>query len=353
MTINLQTLKCSECGGGTLQRSGLNQYTCAHCGSVSLVEDDVSDRLERVLEQVKGEAGRRLAAEQSVRNRRVGQSMALAVAAVVVLIMVFYGVMAYVADRNQPPGTYRPGGAATAARPIPIDGLKLEARQVLVGAPPAPQLLVLARNETGTALERPNIKAIFYDGNSRVGEDSESVPIGTLLPGETAPVLIKLPRDKTVTRQELQVDALSAPYWTTEGPPLRFTRVRLVQQGDELWLFGRLANARTDALAQVGIEVLVTLYDDAGVVVGFGRGPSLASEIKPGERSAAEARIERIGDRKAPVAAWDYRIDYSLTEGAGQVRKRVLGGGRVVRSAGAPELLPPSARLSSEVLLNQ
>ena len=56
MTIDLQTLKCGECGSSVLKRTGLNEYTCEHCGSVTLVEDNVSDRLERVLNQVKNEA---------------------------------------------------------------------------------------------------------------------------------------------------------------------------------------------------------------------------------------------------------------------------------------------------------
>eukprot|EP01036_Dinobryon_divergens_P008437 gene8437-11267_t len=55
MTIDLQTLKCGECGSSVLKRTGLNEYTCEHCGSVTLVEDNVSDRLERVLDQVKNE----------------------------------------------------------------------------------------------------------------------------------------------------------------------------------------------------------------------------------------------------------------------------------------------------------
>ncbi|SDZ11217.1 hypothetical protein SAMN05518669_12188 [Variovorax sp. YR634] len=353
MTIDLQTLKCGECGSSVLQRAGLNQYTCAHCGSMSVVEDDVSDRLERVLEQVKNEAGRRLAIEQSARSKSMARMIALGAAAVVVLVTGFFGVMAYVIDRNQPAGAYRPGGASTAQRTIPSEGLKLEARQVLVGngSSAKPQLLVIARNETGTALERPNVKAIFFDRDSRIGENSESVPIGTLMPGEMVPVLVKLPGDGTLTRQELQVDALSAPYWKIEGPPLQFTRVRLVQQDGETWLFGRLVNARKDEMALVGIEVLVTLYDGAGTVIGFGRGFSQASEIRPGERSAAEVRIERLGDRKVPVAAWDYRIDYNLTAGAQQVRNRVLSSNRVIRTTGAPEALPPSPQMSSQALL--
>lgn len=224
MTINLQTLKCGERGSGALQRSGLNQYACAHCGSVPIVEDNVSDRLEWVLEQVKEEAGRRLAVEQSARGRSAARSMA--------------------------------------PRTIPSEGLRLEARQVLAGSgsPAQPWLLVTARNERGTAIERPKVNAILYDRDNRIGEHSESMPIGTLMP---------------------RGDGAGA------------------DQAAEVWLFGLLANAR-----------------------------------------------------KVPIAARDYRIDYSLTEGAQQAKKRVLtSSSRVIRAAGAPETQGASQRLSSADLL--
>jgi hypothetical protein len=353
VTINLQTLKCGECGSGVLQRSGLNQYTCAHCGSVSIVEDDVSERLSRVLDQVKGEAARQLAAEQSARGRHVGKSLGIAAVAGVVLIIGVFVTTAFIVDRKEPSAAGRPAVASTMPRTIPLDGLKFDApRQVLVGSGSSarPRLLVMARNESGTALERPSVKAIFYDGESRIGERGESVPIGTLMPGESAPLLIELPSDRTVTRQELQVASLSAPYWRVEGPRLQFTRVRLVQQEGEVRLVGRIVNARKDTAALTGVEVLVTLYDDAGAVIGFGRGFSQASEIKPGERSAAEVRVERFGNRQVPIAAWDYRIDY-LSEGEQQGRKRVLSGNRVICTAGAPEVFHPSLHLGSEDLL--
>lgn len=356
MTINLQTLKCGECGSGALQRSGLNQYTCAHCGSVSIVEDDVSARLERVLEQVKNEAGRRLAAEQAARQQHVGRAMGIAAVAIAGLVVVVFAVTALLTGGRKDSGTVasRPRAVSSAPRSIPADGLKLDApRQVLVGSGSSarPRLLVVARNETGQPLERPSIKAVFYDGDSRIGERSESLPVGTLAPGESAPVLIDLPGDRNVTRQELQVSPLSAPYRSVEGPALKFARARLVQQDDNLRLVGRIVNDRKDRAMLAGVEVLATVYDDAGAVIGYGRGFSQANEIAPGERSAVDVRVERIGNRQAPVAAWDYRIDYNLIEDPQQGRTRVLGPARVVRTAAAPETFHPSLRLGSEDLL--
>ncbi len=62
-------------------------------------------------------------------------------------------------------------------------------------------------------------------------------------------------------------------------------------------------------------------------------------------------RIERFGSRQVPIAAWDYRIDYSLSDGEQQGRTRVLSSNRVIRTAGAPETFHASLRLGSEDLL--
>lgn len=348
MSINLQTLKCAECGSGVLRGSGLNQYVCAHCGSVSVVEDDVSERLDRVLEQVKDAAAERLSNEQSARSAQQLRIMAIAVGAFVVLGVATAVVSALLSKRAQ--GARGPVAAAI-DRTIPVDGLKLvDARQVLVGSGSSarPKLFVMARNETGKVLDAPRIEAVFYDGDNRLGNRTESLPVGLLLPGESSPLLIDLPSDKTPTRQTLQAQRLSAPHRTVEGPKLAFSRVRLVQQKDDVRLVGRLVNTLPDATL-AGAQVLATLYDDAGTVIGLGRGYMQATAIKPGERSAVEVRLDRFGG-SAPIAAWDYRIDHSL-DAVGGGRTAVITTDRVVRTASAPESFNPELRMSTDDLL--
>lgn len=348
MSINLQTLKCAECGSGVLRGSGLNQYVCAHCGSVSVVEDDVSERLDRVLEQVKDAAAERLSNEQSARSAQQLRIMAIAVGAFVVLGVATAVVSALLSKRAQ--GARGPVAAAI-DRTIPVDGLKLvDARQVLVGSGSSarPKLFVMARNETGKVLDAPRIEAVFYDGDNRLGNRTESLPVGLLLPGESSPLLIDLPSDKTPTRQTLQAQRLSAPHRTVEGPKLAFSRVRLVQQKDDVRLVGRLVNTLPDATL-AGVQVLATLYDDAGTVIGLGRGYMQATAIKPGERSAVEVRLDRFGG-SAPIAAWDYRIDHSL-DAVGGGRTAVITTDRVIRTASAPESFNPELRMSTDDLL--
>ncbi|MFM9925794.1 FxLYD domain-containing protein [Variovorax sp. H27-G14] len=357
MTIDLQTLKCGECGSSVLQRTGLNEYTCKHCGSVTLVEDNVSDRLERVLDQVKNEAGRQLAAEAALRQKLMLRKISIGVIVVLGVVLVGRAVEVFLASRHvsdasDASGAPRSMVAAVVDRTIPTDGVKLgEPRQVLVGSGSSaqPKLLVVARNDTGKALSRASIRAVYYDGDNRLDERSETLPIGVLQPGESAPALIDMPSGKNVTRQELRVQKLSEPYNAVQGPRMTLARARLVQQGERVRLVGRVMNDRKDATVLGGIEVLVTLYDDAGQVIGFGHGYGQANELAPGARTSVDVSIARFG-RAAAIAAWDYRIGYSTVEASGG-RAPVLSTDRVVRTAGGPESFNPDLRLGTDDLL--
>jgi hypothetical protein len=343
MTIDLQTLKCGECGSSALKRTGLNEYTCGHCGSVTLVEDNVSDRLERVLDQVKNEAGRRLAAEGALRQKLLLRKIGIGVIAVLGVVLVGRAIEVFL-DSRRPADSQQPVVASVVDRTIPADGLKLgEPRQVLVGSGSSavPKLLVVARNETGRPLSRTGIRAAYFDGDSRLDERTE--------PGESVPALIDMPHGKNVTRQELRVQKLSEPYNAVQGPRMAFSRVRLVQQGERVRLVGRIVNARKDTALLGGIDVLATLYDDAGQVIGFGHGYAQANELKPGAQTSVDLSIARFG-RAAAIAAWDYRIGYNTLDAAG-ARTPVLNADRVIRTAGGPEAFNPDLRLSTEDLL--
>ncbi len=350
MKIKHQTLKCAECGSSMLKSTGLNQYVCTHCGSVSVVEDDVSERLDRVLDQVKDAAGERLAAEQRMRQQQAIRTAVFVVGGLAVFMLLVLVVSIFVGDRG---GRNGQPAAAFIEKTIPVDQLRLgEVREVLVGhsSSARPKLLVVARNETGTVLERPGVEATFYNGETRLGNDSETFPGDVLMPGETVPVLLDLPSgDATATRHELKVERLSEPYRSVDGPRLTLQRARLVQQGpSELRLVGRLINTRPDE-AIAGAQALVMLYDERGAVIGYGLGYAQATELKPGERTNMEISVNRFGGN-APIAAWDYRIGYSLlAEGGGRVVVR--SGDRVTRTVGGPESLNPDLPMSSEDLL--
>ena len=130
---------------------------------------------------------------------------------------------------------------------------------------------------------------------------------------------------------------------------MTFSRVRLVQQGERVRLVGRIDNTRKDAAIVGGIDVLATLYDDAGQVIGFGHGYAQATELKPGAQTSVDVSVARFG-RGAAIAAWDYRIGYNIVDASGS-RTPVLNADRVIRTAAGPENFNPDLRLGTEDLL--
>ena len=48
-TINTVTLTCSTCGSAQFTKLAPNEYRCNHCHALTLVEDDVAQRLEKIL----------------------------------------------------------------------------------------------------------------------------------------------------------------------------------------------------------------------------------------------------------------------------------------------------------------
>jgi len=349
MTLDLKTLKCGECGSNALRPVRDNQYVCEHCGSYTLIEDTVSERLDRVLDQVKDAAAERLADEQSTRIK-AGKWVALIFAVTVGLMVVLSSINSLMIKRAQARYSAAAVTAPPADRAIASDGLKLgEPVQVMAGSGSSakPKLLVMARNETGKPLEAPSITANFFDGDVKLGSDRESLPLKLLLPGETAPVLLDLPGGKNVSRQELAVQRLSVPYKSVRGPRLSFSRSRLVQQDDKLRLVGYVANTTGDT-TWAGVQALILAYDEAGALAGVGRGYAQANEIKPGERSVMEVHVERLGTAK--IAAWDYRLGYDIVAATGE-RTPVTSADRVIRTASAPEAFNAGLKLSAEDLL--
>lgn len=351
MTIDLKTLKCGECGSADLRRQGQNEYVCGHCGSVTLVEDQVSQRLERMLTQVTDAAQRRLAQEEAARRRRVathavgwGLGLGLVVAAVTVTVTLL-------ADR---PAKQTAAGLTTPSRPaqprgVPADALKLgEPRAVLLRRHGlnSGKLLVMVRNTHDAPLQRSSVEASFFDETQSLGQRSQSLPLETIAPGETLPLLIDLPSQGTVTRQQLQVRPLSTPHRSVAAPALKFNRARLVQSGDEeLRFVGRLVNDRDVTLA--GIEALVTLLDDSGAVIGVGHGYTGGGELRPGQRAAVDFGVQRFG--RGDIAAWEVRTGYSVVQ-ADTGRAVAASPDRVVRTAGGPERIPALPAGSDDLL---
>lgn len=336
MSIDVATLKCTECGSNTLKRIGANQYECEYCKAVAVVEDDVSQRLDRVLEQVKNAAADRLAAEQSARNEKTAKTIRIfavlgsgAMAAIITIIALVSD------DRSTSPSVSSVSGPAS----VPTDKLVIiDERDVVVRG--QPKLLVAVRNTSDSPLRHVEVHATFFAGDKRLSDTNEDVPPNVLAPGETSATIVDLPA--STTRHTVDIKRL-IPSDAKTGAKLVFERSRLVQQGNEVRLIGRVTNDHGTTLSR--IEALVLAYDASGAVIGIGKGYGDANTLRTGESTTVDAKLTLTST--SPIAAWDYRLGYH----ADSRDADVYSGDRVIRVNAGPESVSEAMKVSPEDLL--
>lgn len=190
-TINTVTLTCSNCGSGHFTKLDQNEYRCTHCQAVTLVEDNVAERLEQILRGMQAPA-----------TPRVKPNLAITAAAIAVAVI---SIPVVISLMN---GSSRTSYQATPRIP-PIDAslVKLtDTREISNGS--RKQLLLMMRNETGKPINAPSVSAQFYQGDLAQNSASGSPLSRTLLPGEYSPVLIDLP-SQPYSRYELRTGSVS------------------------------------------------------------------------------------------------------------------------------------------------
>jgi hypothetical protein len=229
--INTKTLTCTHCGGARFTRLGRNDYQCQHCDAVTLVEDDVAQRLEQLLQQL-----------------------------------------------QTPASPVRPFRSPAAVVPV-----------------------VLAVAAVGVLLWHN----VFFNGDLKQDTQGAWLEADRLLPGESAPVLWRLPDDRPFTRFEVQKDGLSAARSFQGRATVTVQKPQLVQQGRKLTFVGALTNADT---VQAGrLAVRISLYDADRRLVGFGRAAPRVAVLGPGEKSLFSVDCTRLGTGE--VASHDFLVD--------------------------------------------
>lgn len=284
-TINTVTLTCSTCGSAQFTKLAPNEYRCNHCHALTLVEDDVAQRLEKILR------GMQAPPRPTIKPAALA-AIALVVAAVVTIPMV---VTLLTPSRSSTP--YR---APPQTPPIDASLVKLtDVREITTRG--RKQLVMIMRNETGRKIDPPRVTATFFQGELTLTSSSASPSPRSLQPGEYAPVLISVP-DKPYTRYTLQV-ATPNPA-RGKNNDVAASKVQLVQNDAAFRLVGLLKNQGTTAASSTQITVM--LYGEDGTMIGVGNGYATASTLEPGALTSFDVRCEMLGDGK--VASYDYMV---------------------------------------------
>lgn len=279
-TINTVTLTCSTCGSAQFTKLDTNEYQCSHCHAVTLVEDNVAQRLEKIL--------RNIQKPQPAPIKPVAISVAVLAAVIVPLVVSTLGS--------------RPSSAPTRIAEPPIDASLVKLTDVQeIKTRGRTELVMIVRNETGRKIDVPRVSASFFQGDLSLATVSGSAPARSLQPGEYTPLKISAP-DKAFSRYDLQV-ATPSPA-RGKNNDVAASKVQLVRNDGTYRLVGLIRNQGVQPASSTQITVM--LYGADGRLIGTGNGYATASPLAPDALTSFDVRCEMLRDGE--VAAYDYMV---------------------------------------------
>ncbi len=282
-TINTVTLTCSTCGSAQFIKLDTNEYQCSHCQAVTLVEDNVAQRLEKILRGM----------QQPAPAAKL-QPGAIVAIVLVVLAAILVPLTFNLGSSTRAP--YRPPVIppldASLVKLTDVQEMRVRNRN---------QLVMVMRNETGEKIDSPRVTATFYQGELTLSSASGSPLARTLQPGEYTPVVIALP-ETPYTRYTLEPSVPSR----ARGTALKIAadKVQLVRNDGAYRLVGLLRNQATTASNST--QVTVMLYGEDGKLIGTGTGYGSANSLLPGAVTSFDVRCDMLSEGK--VGSYDYMV---------------------------------------------
>lgn len=288
--INTVTLTCSTCGSNQFNKVATNEYRCVHCQALTLVEDDVAQRLEKIL--------RGMQAPQQA-PQQIKASWIIGILAAIVAIIAVAVVTAILDNHDSSRLHVVP--PRVVEKPIDSSLVTLTNTQEVVDNGRR-EIIVLMRNETGVKIQAPSVKATFFQDELTLTSKSASPLAGSLLPGEYTPVRISVP-SQSYTRYALTLER-GVTASRTEGRDVAAEKIQLILNDDRYRFVGLLRNKDTRTASSA--KIIVMAYDDGGRLMGAGSGYGVASELEPNAATPFDVRVDLFGDGK--IAYYDYMV---------------------------------------------
>lgn len=304
--INTRTLACSNCGSAQFHRLEKNEFKCLHCGSVTLVEDDVAQRLEQILQRMQ----RPHSTTTSVLDKRATFIVMMILAGTIGLVSMV-GSFLLRAKRNSvnPVVSIMP-------QPINSDELKIEGLKE-VGKPGSSDryLIAMAHNTSNQVMYDATIIAAMYDedGNKQTTWPGSHINVSHLMPGERAPLKITLrsfPNNKIYNRYEIDKKSFDPLFSYTGRAELSLTKYQLIEKNKEYFFIGTLKNA--DKVSAKYPSVSVTLFDKQKNIIGMGNAVAESDILTPLQSTYFKVPCLKFDDGE--VDSYEYIIDSQKAE---------------------------------------
>jgi hypothetical protein len=296
--IDTKTLTCSNCHGGDFIRLDDNEFKCTHCGSITIVQDDVAERLEQILSKLQAPAATPpLTATPAIRAKWV-----LIWVGLFFFVLIAMELQALFRDHSTDSASpYSSHGHAD------VDPGLLKVENLHRATPNYPDYMVgMVRNDSDRVVSSVSLSMHTFHDNIR-GDDQSASMDQRLLPGESQPIVFTSWPQQAGQRFEIASKEVRTEENFGGRAPLRLDHEQLIRKSGEsgLRFIGQLTNAQTAAAKS--IEVSINLFDRNGRLIGTNHGSPESRELAVGETTDFDISISPYDD--ADIASMQYLVD--------------------------------------------
>jgi len=301
--IDTKTLTCSNCHGGDFIRLADNEFKCTHCGSITIVQDDVAERLEQILSKL--QAPKAEAPPAPVRVLRPRWILLW----LLVFCFVLMGPWLRALLQSDSSGSV---SVSTRFHPrAEVDPGLLRIENLHRATPNYPDYMVgMVRNDSDRVVSSVSLSMHTYRNNIRGDDQSASMSL-RLLPGESQPIVFTSWPQQAGERFEIASKEVSTDDDFGGRAQLRLAHEQLIREprspGDsKLRFIGQLTN--TGTVRAKSIQVTVNLFDDKNTLIGTANAHSPeSSELAPGETTNFDLDIYPY--ENTDIASMQYLVD--------------------------------------------
>ena len=349
-TLQHLNLRCHQCGSTELALIGINQFKCQHCSAITLVKDDVSERLDKVLDQVQGAATKRMVLQENLRTdsqkKASKQAFRRAMGFLAVAAVAAVAVAAFIPKAPKPSGDF----SEDDSKIKPSELLFTKPRQVQVAADGTLKtaLLGMVQNDTGYDLSGSALEVQWFNDKQLLGKSYGKLQRGVLLKGETEPVLFDLPSGQAITRYEFKASGLrTPPAALPKQTIIKMDAVRWYKSAQDIVFAGRVRNSTGHTVGE--LKVLVNALDAQGQVVAMGSDFFKSASPGPNQSATTRVSLKPVGDLGKAVSL-EYVISYSTPNSYGGMSLAVAKD-RVVALSQPAQASPAKTDASADELL--
>jgi hypothetical protein len=303
------TVTCHQCGSASMERLDAKEYRCNHCGAITVISDDDSERLEKMLTNALNRPAPAAPAASGsgtgLANPRVSMILGIVLMAVVAILFL---VFTLIGGRSSSPSYTADNSSHT----VPLDQVTLSQLHVEDPSAEPAYYAGMIYNHSGYAIDVPSYTMTFFPNGMKGDSTRSDTDLDRLLPGEYEPIRFMTWKSQLGSRYEIdRPDSIHRNHDDIASPKL--TQQQLVHHvGHGYELVGVLQNTYTRPIEHV--RVMAILYGPNNEQLAAN--VSMLNDLRPGEKDAVQIDLQAKGKDgdNLTVTAYEYLVDASFAD---------------------------------------